>query len=66
MFKDSNSKIRTIKQGNPTFMIKDGATLCPRAGFEINQLCPREYKLIIANVLTTDGSNLLHILLIEN
>ena len=42
------SKIRTIKQGDPKFMIQDGLVICPRAGFEINEHCPREYRQIIA------------------
>lgn len=45
------SKISTIKQGDPKFMLKDGMVVCPRAGFEINQQCPREYKLIIAECI---------------
>jgi len=42
------SKIRTVKQGDPKFMIRDGLVICPRAGFEINKNCPREYRQIIA------------------
>ena len=42
------SKIRTVKQGDPKFMIQDGLVICPRAGFEINKNCPREYRQIIA------------------
>mgnify|MGYP006270157649 CR=1 FL=1 len=28
-------------------MLKSNLTVCPRAGFEINERCPREYRLII-------------------
>jgi hypothetical protein len=42
------SKIRTVRQEDPKFMIQDGLVLCPRAGFEINKNCPREYRQIIA------------------
>ena len=42
------SNIRTIRQGDSKFMINDGLVLCPRAGFEINEHCPREYRQIIA------------------
>jgi len=42
------SNIRTIRQGDSKFMISDGLVLCPRAGFEINEHCPREYRQIIA------------------
>ncbi len=45
------SKIRTVRQGDDKFMIQDGITVCPRAGFEINQHCPREYKLIISECI---------------
>ena len=45
------SNIRTIRQGDPKFMLKDNIVICPRAGFEINETCPREYKLIIAECI---------------
>lgn len=45
------SKINTIRQSDPKFMLADGIVVCPRAGFEINQQCPREYKLIIAECI---------------
>ena len=41
------SQIRTLKQGDPNFVIYDRLFQAPRAGFEINQGCPKEYKLII-------------------
>jgi hypothetical protein len=47
----TKSKINTVKQGDPKFMLHDGMVVCPRAGFEINQQCPREYKLIIAECI---------------
>ena len=45
------SNLRTIRQGDPKFMLKDNIVICPRAGFEINEKCPREYKLIIAECI---------------
>jgi hypothetical protein len=45
------SNIRTIRQGDAKFMLTDGFVMCPRAGFEINEKCPREYKLIIAECI---------------
>ena len=42
------SQIRTIKQSDPRFNIKDKFLMAPRAGFEINENCPREYRQIIA------------------
>jgi len=47
----SKSKITTIKQGDDKFMLTDGLVVCPRAGFEINQQCPREYKMIISECI---------------
>lgn len=42
------SSIRTIKQDHPAFQIRDGLMLAPRAGFEINEKCPKEYRQIIS------------------
>jgi hypothetical protein len=41
------SQIRTIKQGDPKFVINDGLVITPRAGFNISQGCPKEYRMII-------------------
>jgi hypothetical protein len=41
------SNIRTIHQGDPKFMLKDNFVMCPRAGFEINEKCPSEYRQIL-------------------
>jgi hypothetical protein len=41
------SQVRTIRQEDPNFMIQDGLTITPRAGFEISNTCPRQYKLMI-------------------
>ena len=41
------SQIRTLRQGDPRFLIKDKFIVSPRAGFEINYSCPKEYKLVI-------------------
>jgi hypothetical protein len=32
-------------------MLQDGLMICPRAGFEINEHCPREYKMIISECI---------------
>ena len=47
----STSRIKTIKTGDPNWVLKDGMVLSPRAGFEINHQCPREYKLILAECI---------------
>jgi|CryBogDrversion2_5_1035270.scaffolds.fasta_scaffold03771_1 hypothetical protein len=38
---------RTIKAGDPNYMISDGLTLAQRAGIEIDPACPSAYKSII-------------------
>ena len=45
------TNIRTIRHGDAKFMLQDGLMICPRAGFEINEKCPREYKLIVAECI---------------
>jgi hypothetical protein len=45
------SQIRTIKQDDRRFRIVDKFTTCGRAGFEISQQCPREYKLILSECI---------------
>jgi hypothetical protein len=41
------STIHTIKQGDKNFLIYDGLTVAPRAGFEIADNCPKDYLCII-------------------
>jgi len=47
MYKTHNSQIRTIKQGDARFRIIDKFTTCDRAGFEISQRCPENYRSLI-------------------
>ena len=43
---------KTWTQDMPGFLFSpDGFTFIPRAGFEINPKCPREYRLIIAECI---------------
>ena len=42
-FKTHQSRIRTIKQGDPRFNIVDKFVTAPRAAFEISQRCPDNY-----------------------
>lgn len=42
------SAIKTIKSGDPNWLIKNGLYMSPRAGFEISDDCPREYRMIIS------------------
>jgi hypothetical protein len=46
-FKTHNSQIRTIKQNDPRFHIVDTFVTAPRAGFEISNRCPENYRSLI-------------------
>jgi hypothetical protein len=43
----THSELRTIRSDDPRFHISDGSVVAPRAGFEINQNCPVEYKIML-------------------
>ena len=45
------SQVRTIRQEDPNFIIQDRLTVTPRAGFEISNTCPRQYKLMIMEAI---------------
>jgi hypothetical protein len=45
------SQIRTIKQSDPRFHIHDKFITAPRAGFEISQRCPENYRDLIAECI---------------
>lgn len=44
----SQNRVKTIRQDDPRFLIKDGLYLTPRAGFEIDRNCPKEYQKVLA------------------
>jgi hypothetical protein len=50
-FRTHQSRVRLLRSGDQGFNIVDGFALNPRAGFEINQHCPKEYKMIIAECI---------------
>lgn len=50
-FNIRKSQIKTIKPNDPRFLINDGLVVSPRAGFELNQKMPHEYRLIIQQCL---------------
>ena len=41
------SQIKTIRRGDRGFEISDGYTIAHRAGFEISDRCPAEYKVVL-------------------
>lgn len=43
--------IKTIRKDNPDFQIDNGIIMAPRAGFEISNDCPRQYKLMIVEAI---------------
>ena len=45
------TNIKTIRQGDAKFMLTDGFVTCPRAGFEISNNCPAEYKSIFITAI---------------
>jgi len=45
------SQIRTIKPGDKNFIITDRFTQANRAGFEISNNCPKEYRSILITAL---------------
>ena len=47
----SNKTIKTIRKDDPDFMIDNGIVMSPRAGFEISNDCPRQYKLMIMEAI---------------
>lgn len=47
----NNGKVKQIRAGDELWHIKQGLYLVPRAGFEINQSCPREYRMIISECI---------------
>lgn len=51
MFKLNESKLKTLRTDDPGFMLQDGLTISPRAGFEVSTNCPREYKLILSQCI---------------
>jgi hypothetical protein len=49
---------RTLRPSDVDFTFSpDGLRLVPRAAFEINNQCPREYKLIIAECINNGWLN---------
>lgn len=45
--KVNKTSLRTIRQNDSKWLLRDEFIVSPRAGFEIDKTCPREYKNII-------------------
>lgn len=50
-FTTPDKTIKTIRKDDPDFHIHNGFLMAPRAGFEINNDCPRQYKLMIVEAI---------------
>lgn len=46
-FNVKTSSIRTIRPGDVGWEIRNDFVVAPRAGFEVSDKCPREYRMII-------------------
>jgi hypothetical protein len=46
-FTKPEKRIKIIRENDPNFCIDNGFYMAPRAGFEISNDCPRQYKLMI-------------------
>ena len=47
----TDKTIKTIRKDDPDFTIINGIVMAPRAGFEISNDCPRQYKLMIMEAI---------------
>lgn len=47
----TQSKIKTLRQDDPKFMIYDAFVMVPRAGFELSNTCPKAYKDVILQAI---------------
>ena len=50
-FRIHSTCVRSLKQSDPGFYIRDGVVIAPRAGFEISESCPDNYRSIIVQAL---------------
>ena len=50
-FTNPDKTIKTIRKDDPNFMIDNGIIMAPRAGFEISNDCPRQYKSMIMEAI---------------
>ena len=50
-FTTPDKTIKTIRKDDPDFIINNGIVMAPRAGFEISNDCPRQYKLMIMEAI---------------
>ena len=44
--------VRTVRERDDDFMLTNGVVITPRAGFEISNRCPENYKEIILECIS--------------
>jgi hypothetical protein len=47
----ASETIKTIRKGEADFHIHTGFLMAPRAGFEISNRCPSQYKLMLVEAI---------------
>lgn len=47
MYKTRQTCLRTVRPNDKAFIINDGLVVATRAGFEVSEDCPKQYKEII-------------------
>ena len=50
-FNTTDKTIKTIRKDDPDFIIDNGIIMAPRAGFEISNDCPKQYKSMITEAV---------------
>lgn len=45
------TSLRTIRPGDPNFLVKDGNMMATRAGVEISNKCPSKYKELLGEAI---------------
>lgn len=43
----NNHFIRKLEKNDPNFLIQDGSYIIARAGFEVSDDCPTEYRMLL-------------------
>lgn len=46
-FNSPDKTIKILRKGDPNFVIDNGIVMSPRAGFEIDNACPNNYKIML-------------------
>jgi hypothetical protein len=47
----TKNDVKAVRPGDPLWHIKSDFVITPRAGFEVSEKCPREYRAILATCM---------------